>query len=247
MRLAAAPDTIKALAKRALFLWPEIETTVRKQDQHQPPGGRGSGSKTPPPPANLTAMQAAHDLHMALLRMARHVDDWTGQPYQYRDAPEAARDVRRYCDVVAEHASRDDVDTADRALRVLERMISPPSPEWYLGVCSFDCERELYAPEREGRIRCDWCGREWDVRARRDSAFNSIGPDQTASLAVITRAFQSQEFDVTYKQLEHWVAKGDIGSVSRSGKKEYNIRDAYRMYRLMEAKRSNAERKKIDN
>lgn len=209
MRLAAAPDTIKALAKRALFLWPEIETTVRKQDQHQPPGGRGSGSKTPPPPANLTAMQAAHDLHMALLRMARHVDDWTGQPYQYRDAPEAARDVRRYCDVVAEHASREDVDTADRALRVLERMIDR-TVTLALGEC--ECGDPLTAGEHDEEAECKRCGLIWEVDERqahrRNRVLGAIKTPQTATAA--SRILEQCGVRIPAGTIRRWASEGKL-------------------------------------
>lgn len=97
--------------------------------------------------------------------------------------------------------------------RIVAAVDRPPDLV-YLGVCSAvrdgqECPEDLYAEWGAPVAKCRACGRQHDVRQRRDVLLAAIA-DQLAAATDIARGLSGLDMNVTAERIRQWKARGRI-------------------------------------
>lgn len=205
------PARVTALATRVLHLWPEVRTTIEKRDQKQDPTNRGVGGGGNPTPANLTAVDAAHELHLALLQMLLEVDWQHDVPHRYRNPVQAAEEIRLYPTLLSEVDRIEGLlTTAEKHLSILEQEIDLPPEEIQLGEC--ECGEPMVAREGDEEVQCSRCELLWEVEERhahrRGRFLRTVATPMDAAAA--SRVFAQLGKRIPASTIRRWKAEGKL-------------------------------------
>ena len=218
------PAAVEAFANQAIYLIPEAQTTIEKQDQKGTTSG-GGGLKSETTPINITASETLHQLHLLMLTMLAEVDWQHQQPHRYRSPLEAAREIRLYPTLLAESDQIEDQLREGRKHldRLAQEIDLPPDPI-PLGEC--ECGEPMVAVEGQDIYECRRCGTPWEVderKAHRQNKLDDVLANYVGTAKEISDIAKAKGFNFRRKTISEWFRRNKIEPVAT---KEVNGRPA---------------------
>lgn len=221
-------DDLVAELRRVPSLGRQLDITVARQTATGTGVGVASRSAERPLPVDLTAAEAARDLHNVLGTWARDLAERTGAPLDVDDDVNgAATWLLGHVSTMRTHPAADELhdeitDAIARAWRVVDR----PAPRLFAGPCDL-CGSDLYGRPHAAILRCGQCGTEYDAAVRREWLLDQAR-DQLATPSTIARALPGLlGRAVTPAMIRGWAHRGRLAArpADTDGRPRYRVGD----------------------